>query len=399
MTQNKIRNGSDGTDYDVVIIGGGVIGCASARALSDDHDVIVLEKGQIAGEASGLAAGNIRPTMVYSEHPAAAKFANSYFRELDGVGAYEFTERPRLEFVSMDNIPEAKVHILDLMSEDFPVSLLTPEELGEKYPYFEIADFGGAVEYQDTGWVDPYTYTITLKNEAEALGAKFETGVEVSEIIEQDGQVRGVKTNDGDIASDHVVVAAGWRTTQLVESHVSLPVRPFLTQCVVLEPPMELGETFPIGRAPSKGLYFRPEHNGDLLVGGGHRDISEPEEGSNGTSVDEEFKLEVTSTLPELFTGFEKSRLVDGWAGVDGITPDKRAIIDLPNESPEGLIIATGFSGGGVRDSPLAAVGVRSLVTDEPCPIPLEMFSLNRFKDYNSEFNVVETLGKEVLTE
>lgn len=75
--------------YDVVIVDGGVSGCAAAYDLAADHDVAVVEQGQIAGEASGLAAGLVAPTLFYAQHPAVARHANAWFRSFDGTRDFE----------------------------------------------------------------------------------------------------------------------------------------------------------------------------------------------------------------------------------------------------------------------------------------------------------------------
>lgn len=255
------------TAYDVVVLGGGVAGCASARELAADHDVIVLDKGSIAGEGSGLAAGLIAPTLFHADRPAVARHANRFFREFDGIGEFRFTRRPQIELVTPEKESTA-VHEADRL-EEFPVSFLERSVVERRYPAFDLDGFAGVVEYRDTGWLDPYTYTVELKNAAEARGADVESGVTAHGLIVEDGQVIGVKTDQGDLRASTVVTTLGWRTRSFLDEHLELPLLPFRLQCLSLESESALGESFPIGRYRDAEFYFRPEHNGTFLVGGG----------------------------------------------------------------------------------------------------------------------------------
>ncbi|WP_154020450.1 FAD-dependent oxidoreductase [Halorubrum halophilum] len=79
-------------------------------------------------------------------------------------------------------------------------------------------------------------------------------------------------------------------------------------------------------------------------------------------------------------------RVVDGWAGIDGATPDTRPIIDSPGDAPDGLVIAAGFHGRGVMSAPVARRLIRSLVAAEDSPLPSEPFSLDRFSSRSPDF-------------
>ena len=72
--------------YDVAIIGAGINGCVAAKYLADDHDVIVLEKDQIAGATTAKASGLISVAHDYIDHLEAAKYAADFFDEYDGTG-------------------------------------------------------------------------------------------------------------------------------------------------------------------------------------------------------------------------------------------------------------------------------------------------------------------------
>ena len=107
------------------------------------------------------------------------------------------------------------------------------------------------------------------------------------------------------------------------------------------------------------------------------------EESPEGASEneDEAFRDHVVELLPR----FGRARFVNGWAGVDGATPDTRPIVDAPEEAPDGLVVATGFHGRGVMIAPVAAA-VRSLADGTEPPFPLAPFELDRFDSRDPDF-------------
>jgi len=373
-------------DYDVIVVGAGVTGCVAARELAADHDVLVLDRTGVAAEATGLSAGLVSPTLFYGDLPGAARYANDYFREFDGTARFSFTERERFDLVGEDDIAAARETADRLSAEGFPVSYLDADAAERRHPSIDASDFGGAVLYGDTGWVDPYSYATALKADAESRGVRFETGVTVTGIRDEAGAVAGVDTDAGSRSADRVVVAAGWRTGDLLGDEVALPVRPYRTQVVVLAPDDELPEDFPLLRVGSEALYVRPEHNGDLLVGGSHETLADPRGADR--NADEEFRMQVADALPRFLDGFERAGVVNDWAGVDTGTPDGRPIIDAPDRAPDGLIVAAGFNGLGVTISPVAGALVRGLVTGERPPFDPEPFGLDRIERGDGAFDI-----------
>lgn len=139
-----------------------------------------------------------------------------------------------------------------------------------------------------------------------------------------------------------------------------------------------------MGWVSGEHVYFRPELNGDLLVGGWSFAEENPESASQ--NEDAEFRRHVARLIPDVFEDMEGAEFVNGWAGVDAATPDQRPIVDAPSDAPEGLIVATGFHGRGVMTSPVAARAVRSLLTGADAPFPLSTFSVDRFDSRSPDF-------------
>ncbi|UTF55650.1 NAD(P)/FAD-dependent oxidoreductase [Natronosalvus rutilus] len=378
---------TESEDRDVIVIGGGVVGCAIAHELASDHEVLILEKGQVASGATALAAGIIGLTNVYDDVPTLAGYVASFFEAFDGTGDFQYTKRARVGLVRPEDESRARREAKEKAEQGVKATYLNTPALREKYPRFDTSEIVGAVEYgarPGEGWLDPYTFAVTLKREAEAAGVEFRTGTVVTDIDVADGAVTGVKTESGTIRAPTVVVASGWRTPGLLSDLMTLPVRPYQTQCIVLKPERRLNGDVPMGWVSGEHIYFRPEANGHLLVGGWSFAIDDPVAASSDAS--EEFRQHVATVIPDVFDGMDRAKFVNGWAGVDAATPDQRPIVDASDEGPEGLIVATGFHGRGVMTSPAAARAVRSLLTDEDAPFSLEPFSLDRFDSRSPDF-------------
>ncbi|MFC4248759.1 NAD(P)/FAD-dependent oxidoreductase [Natribaculum luteum] len=373
--------------YDVIVVGGGVIGCAVARELAPDHDVLVLEAGSAGGEASPKASGLMAIVADLPEYPAAARHALEFFKSYDGTGQFEFTSRSAIHLVTAEEESWGREHAATKAAQGFDVTYLTAAEIENRYPGALVLDqFVGGVEFSQSGWLDPYTYTMTLKSEAEDEGVRYETGTEVTDIVIEDGSVTGVRVEGATIAADHVVCATGWRTRELLSEFVEVPVRPFRWQTVNLEVGREFGEEFPICWDRQSRMYWRPEHNGDLHVGGGTYFVEDS--GDVRSTITESFRNAVATTIGERVQNIEDARFKseDCCPTGDAATPDDHPIIDAPDGAPDGLVVAITGPVGGIMCSPFVSTAVRSIVTEETAPFPVEPFSLDRFEDLSAEF-------------
>jgi glycine/D-amino acid oxidase-like deaminating enzyme len=129
----------------------------------------------------------------------------------------------------------------------------------------------------------------------------------------------------------------------------------------------------------------------------GQRDETAQEVVDNG--IDEEFRTRVKQTVPLFIEEFDSAAEVDittGWGSVDAATADGEPIIDAPSAAPDGLILATGFNGLGITKSPVAAAGVRAVITGEDAPFSLDQFAFDRLPD-SLDFRLQDTfaMGRE----
>ncbi|MFW6265144.1 MAG: NAD(P)/FAD-dependent oxidoreductase [Halanaeroarchaeum sp.] len=378
--------------YDVVIVGAGIVGCSAARHLASDHDVLVLDEDQVAAGTTARASGLVSPEYDLNGHLDAAKYASDRIWDLDGTGHFSVAEGPGVSLVRSPDVETDREMVVRAREAGFDASFHAIDEVADRLPdAFDRSEFAAVGIYEDVGFVDPYTFATTLQRVAEADGAEFRTGVQVEGVTTDgvgtgaDTAVSGVDTDDGHVAADHVVVAAGWRTRDLVSEHVALPVRPFRYQTATLEVGFDVS-SFPVAWEHDTLLYWRRDLNGDLHVGGQPYFVDDP--GSLRTQVRSSFVDALASDLPRYLPAVDSARVVseDTCPIGDAATPDGRPIVDAPADGRDGLVVATGMHGFGIMLAPLAGGAVRAHVTDESAPFDTDPYRLARFDDRSTAF-------------
>lgn len=374
-------------DYDIAIVGAGVVGSCTAREFARDHDVLLVEKGQIAGSAAGHAAGFISDWWAHegSAFPESHRIITEFFREFDGTSHFTFTERPFLTFVdSRSDVDEWRMEHGDL---PHGFEFLSPAEIEDAWPgLFDLSAVAGAVVDENAGFVDPHTFTVTLAKEAEKRGADVRTNSEVTDILTDGDAVSGIEiAGEETVSAATVIVTAGTFTRDLVSEYVDLPTRSFIFSNAQLLVNGELRDDFPMILVD--GVYCRPEHGSNLFVSGGEYWLSERTRAP--TSVPSGFRTDVAQTLLEFLNDTDGLEYMPESehtcpAGT-AVAPDFTPIIDRLNQ-PDGLLVVDGVFGG-IATAPAYAAALRALVTEFEPPFPLDPFRVDRFESTAIDFD------------
>lgn len=371
---------------DVIVVGGGVVGCAVAAELAPDHEVLVIEKASVASGATGKASGLLSPIYDHQANPEAAAYATEFFDSFDGTHNADVSRRDGLFLFAEREREHAAEAVAVANDAGFDADLLDPEAVRERYPgVFNMENYAGAARFDGVGWIDSHTFATALQKRAEAEGATLKTGTKVNGVMVEDG-VTGVRTDHGDFEAPAVVVAAGWATRQFLADLVTVPLRPFRYQTAELEVEGSLDEPFPIAWEHENLLYWRPTRTGDLHVGGQPYFVGSPGTTKHGATAD--FKRTIAKTIPHQLPSLGDPRLQsdDTCLTGDAATPDGLPIFDAPEDAPDGLVVATGMHGLGIMLAPVAGATVRSLVTGEEPPFPTDLYRLDRFEDRGTDF-------------
>ncbi|WP_255197774.1 NAD(P)/FAD-dependent oxidoreductase [Halorarius litoreus] len=366
----------------VLVVGGGVIGCAIARELAPEYDVTVLEKDGIGHGASGRAAGLVTIATAYAGHDRIVDHALESFHAFDGNYGFRFHDAESLEFPSERGPLQQQVE--EHREQGVAAEYVPAEDATAQYPMLNVPE-GGYLRFDRTGWVVPSEFTEAVRRSATDRGAAFETGVEVTDLAVNGRTVTAVETDVDTREPDRVVLAGGWQSPALVDGLVDLPVRPYWTQCVELGADVDLSDV-PMGWLPDPDVYWRPTRSGTLLLGGGSAFPDDPAHAPTDEAA--AFRNRIVDLFPHVVDDTSGAHYVQGWAGVDGATPDTYPIIDVPPEGPENLIVATGFHGRGIMSAFTAGAAVRGLLTGES-PVPTAPFRLDRFDSRSTDFEFI----------
>jgi len=376
-----------------IVIGAGVTGLSTAYHLAKRGygRVIVLEKNEIGAGSSSRAAG-ISTGLLWSETGVRARrHALRIFREFSNeLPGYTFhNEHGCLNLFSPELWP-ARAALLPLYDRlEAPYQVLKPAEIRRRWPGLNPADdFLGLLD-PTGGYSEPAEYLTGLTQRARALGVEIREKVQVDEICLKSGRACGVRTAEGVIPADVVIVATyAWIQPLLASIGLSFPIKTFVHQRYVSAPLASPVQFPPINADPFFG-YIRPARGNRILLG-----IETPDRDDfKVTSLD--FRLERLKEAPGLITPtVERFRdffptLADlQWEsthlGLISFSMDGEPIIG-PAPGVEGLWIGNCFHSGGFSYSPAAGFFLAELAATGSAPIDLTAFSPARFAAFPAQ--------------
>ena len=370
--------------YDVVIVGGGGHGLATAYYLAKEHDIrniAVLEKGWIGGGNSGRNTTIIRSNYLYDESCALYEHALKLWEGLSAELNYNVMYSARGVLMLAHNqhdVHSFKRHIYANRLNGIDNEWVTPEECQAFCPALSIARdarypvVGGAL--QRRGGVARHDAIVWgYARAADALGVDIIENCEVTGFKRSlDGSIAGVETSRGHIATRRVgVVAAGNSSVVMSFAGVRLPIESFPLQALVSEPVKPVMPCVVMSNAVH--AYISQSDKGELVIGAGTDQY---------TSYSQQGGLHITShtldAICELFPQFRRMRMMRSWGGIVDVTPDRSPIIGLT--PVPGLYVNCGWGTGGFKATPGSGhVFAHTLATGTPHPINAP-FTLDRFR-------------------
>jgi sarcosine oxidase, subunit beta len=374
----------------VVVIGGGVIGASAAFHLAEaGADVVLVERGDLAGGSTSRAAGGVRAQFSDDLNIQIAQRSLAAFADFGRRPGWEIDlHRVGYLFVLTreDDVATFEQSVARQNAHGVPSRIVTPEEAQELCPLLEVDGVLAAAFSPEDGTATPEAVVQGYASGARAHRARIATHCEVTAIDTAGGRVRSVVTDRGAIRTDTIVCAAGaWSRPCAALAGVALPVTPLRRQILFTEPMTGLPAGLPMTIDFTTSFYFHREGPG-LLMG-----MSDPGETPG-------FKLETSDDwVPALIAAAERrapriarTGIRGGWAGLYEMTPDHNAIIGEARDV-SGFLYATGFSGHGFLQGPAVGEILRDLVLDRQPFVDVAPLSVDRFDAaaLRPEFHVV----------
>jgi glycine oxidase len=369
--------------YDAVVIGGGLVGLASAwRAAERGLSVLVLERDEPGAGASGVAAGMLAPVTEVEFGERALLDLGLASRELWPAFAAELEERSGRPtyfretgalVVAADRDDAAELRRLhDLQGRlGLESEWLTPRECRRLEPGLAPRVAGGVLAHSEAQ-ADPYAVNLALAAAFEHAGGELISGAEVSAVETEHERVSGVALADGTrVRADKVVVAAGPWSAALDPAGSGPPVRPVKGQ--ILELRVRAGMPEPIERiVRGRRCYLVPRGDGRVVLGG------TVEEQGFDTTLTAGGVHRLLEAAWELVPEVEEMELAHARARLRPGTPDNAPLIGAG--SVEGLVWATGHHRNGVLLAPVTGRAVAALLAGEVPGDELAAFAPARFE-------------------
>jgi len=352
----------------VVVVGGGIVGLASAYYLADrGADVTVVEKGSLGGGSTGRANGGIRAQFTSGVSvDLSRESVRVWERFEEAFGVDIGYRRPGYLFLARTEATAGRFREGVALQNEHGVrsEFLTPEAATEHCPGLSPERYAGATYCPTDGFADPHLALQGFARAAGRAGTDVVTGVEVTDVRVVDGDVAGVETTDGRYDADFVVNAAGpWAARVGAMAGLDLPVSPRRRQLLVAAPDSPVPPDVPLTVDVDDGVHFRPEREGRAVVGGrfgGPDTEQDPEAYERSHDVD--WAVEALGHAAGVADYFgPETELVGGWAGLYAVTPDHHPIV---GETRPGFVNAVGFSGHGFMQSPATGRVVAELALD-----------------------------------
>jgi glycine/D-amino acid oxidase-like deaminating enzyme len=365
----------------VVVVGAGIVGAATARALAARGvEVDLLDAGEIAGGSTGLGEGNV----LCSDKDAGPELELAVL----GLAAYDdighrYGARARIRrkgalVVHRDAAALAAepARLERLRAAGVRCELLEPKQARALERGLAV-DLLGASYFPDDLQCDPRGIARAMAEEA---GVRVRTRTRVERILPGEG----VRLADATLEADAVVLAAGVWSAELARgAGLELPVEPRKGQVVRLGGGgMTIGHKVVDGgylaavAAPGAGLQVSPvletTWDGDVLVG------SSRERRGFDTTVDAAVTAALLAHAARLMPGVARLEVVDAWAGLRPWLPDGLPALG-PSRAVPGLWVATGHEGAGVGLGPISGESVAAALCGERPAVDLTPFDPDRF--------------------
>lgn len=372
--------------WDTVIIGAGIMGCATAMELARrGQRVTVVEKGALASGSTGKSSAIVRQHYSNEVTARMARYGLEVFSDFEERigGPSGFVRSGFLVLVPSEDAEGLEANVTLQRSVGIDTRILAAEEIRTVLPGVASTDLVAAAWEAGAGYADPHQTTTSMAAAAKREGARFLFNTEVTGILFDGQRVSGVDTRTGPVSARAVVNCAGpWGARVAALAGLEVPVDACRAQVSVFGRPEGRRGSHPVVLDFGHASYFRPE-TGDLMLVGlidpsEAEDVVDPDRYPEHT--DAGFDLEVGGRWIARCPDMDAASPRRGYAGLYAVTPDWHPVID---EVPEGSghFLCTGFSGHGFKLGPAVGLMVAQMVVGEAPAFDPSLFRLSRWAE------------------
>ncbi len=376
---------------DVVIVGGGLEGAATAWALAHRGitDVVMAERNTVGSGMTGKSSGIVRCHYGVSSLAAMAAAGLEVFENPqaffgEDVPDIGFRQTGYIVGVGEPNVENMRKSLAAQRAVGVQTEEIDVAEVAGMWPWADLSPFAAFGWESRGGYGDAYRTAQAFMASARAAGVRLRQGTAVTDLLTTDQKVTGVRMADGtEISAGTVVVATGVWTRPFLAGHgIDIPITVIREQIVMIDPGVPVGGV-PVFSDLVSLQYVRPEVGGEILFG--NSDLADPSEAdpddySNRAS--EEFVDLTVEKVGTRFPGLSAASITSSYAGCYDVTPDWNPVIS--RTGIDGLVVAAGFSGHGFKIAPAVGRLVADIVVDghsnDP-RIPETDFRLSRFDE------------------
>jgi len=369
--------------YDVVIVGGGSHGLATAYYLAKQHgitDVAVLEQSYIGSGAAGrnttIIRSNYRTPEGAAFYQASVKLYERLSLELDFN--LLFSQQGHLTLAHSDRAmitSTERAEVNQLLGIDSRV--ISTEEIAKLCPELDLSQnvtwpIVGALYHPRGGIIRHDAVVWGFARGADRRGVEIHPYTQVTGIERANGRITGVRTNRGEIACGTVVSAtAGWSTLVADMAEVPLPITTHILQAFVTEPLKPFLDVIIV--SSQMHVYVSQTDRGEFLIGA----EIEPYTTYRGTSTFPFLEYSARHVL-ELFPQLENVAVLRQWTGLCDISPDFSPILGVTEV--DGFLVSAGWGTYGFKAAPIVGTTLAALVASGRTPDLIAPFALERFQ-------------------
>ncbi len=379
------------TQAEIVVIGGGAVGCAVAYSLAKagKTDVLLLEKEPtVAAVTTPQAAGLVGQVRNSVERTKLAMWSVKTFSQLerDEQAKPGWRQVGSLRIALCDERVKEFRHMKEVADKSgLEAEFIDQRAASQKWPSMDFQRAKAILWCDSDGYLQPSDLTMSYVAHARRMGVRFQTNTAVRQVVVKDGRVTGATTDDGTIQCEMIVNAAGAHAYHIARSvGLELPIVPVRHEYFVTVHADGLEPNLPVVRIPDSTLYLRAEVN-SLLCGGWERQglATDPRGFSlekNPPPIDADwdvlgwFAQQLAPEIPAV----EQLGIRNVFKGWPTFTPDGRFIVG-ESSHVKGFVMAGGCNAHGVSGS--AGIGrhvVESILDPDPSPY-VKSLSPNRF--------------------